>query len=107
MEARSAAPVPVLISFPAEAARQDAWGRISELTVSGARLSTQAGLEAGKGLRLSFEIAGEAFAALEAEVAWVERDADGYSQAQARFGDQAEKRRLAKALIEWLASSPP
>lgn len=107
MEARSATSLPVVISFPAEAARQDAWGRISELRASGALLSTQAVLEAGKSLRLSFEIAGEDFAGLEAQAAWVEKDADGYSQAQVRFGDQVEKRRLAKALLEWLASSPP
>jgi hypothetical protein len=52
---------------------------------------------------LSFEVAGERFKDLAAEVLWSEQDADGYCSAEVSFSDEVEKRRLARALLDALS----
>jgi hypothetical protein len=100
---RAAASAPVLLRFPAEASRCEAWGRLAELSASSASLSTQATMRRGERCLLSFEIGLERFKDLPAEIGWVERDADGFWVAEVRFRDEVDKRRLARALLDALA----
>jgi hypothetical protein len=97
--------LPVLLTFPAEAARQDAWGRLTRLTSGGAELSTGARLVRDEGVFLTFELGGERFDAVRARVAHAEDDADGHRLAELRFLDEVERRRLAKALTDVLSRS--
>lgn len=99
---RAAQFLPVLLSFPPESARQDAWGRLIRLTAGGAELSTGACLVAGETTLLSFELAGERFERVIANVAHAEDDADGYRLAELRFQDESQRRRLAKSLTDAL-----
>ena len=100
---RTPAPLPVLLRFSPAAARQDGWGRLVSLTSGGAELSTAVRLVVGETLFLSFELAGDRFEAVLARVAHAEDDADGHRLAELRFTDEAERRRLAKALTDLLA----
>ena len=92
---RSAAYLPVLLTFAPSAARQDGWGRLVKLTSGGAELSTATRLVAGEVLLLSFELAGDRFEGVRARVAHAEDDADGHRLAELRFTDEVERRRLA------------
>lgn len=103
MIARSATRLPVLIRFAPEAGRQDAWGRLEELTASSARLSTASALTRGERVLLSFQLASESFKNLPGEVLHEEGDADGYRIAELRFTDEVVKRRLARALLDVLS----
>lgn len=95
--------IPVLLRFPGSAARQDAWGRLLELTAGGATLSTAAPLARGEALTLSFELGGEELKGVPARAAHVERDADGHVLAELRFTDELERRRLSRLLLDLLA----
>lgn len=103
MRAGSAVRLPVLIAFPEPAARPEGWGRFEELSAAGARLSTLTALKTGEKVFLSFDLAGEAFAAAAAEVRRAETDPDGYCVAEAAFTDELCRRRLAKALADVLS----
>ena len=100
---RAATFLPVLLRFEAEAARLDGWGRLARLTSGGAELGTATRLVPGEGVLLSFELAGDRFDDVRARVAHVEDDADGHRLAELRFIDEAQRRRLAKALTDVLA----
>ena len=95
--------IPVLISFPEAAARQDGWGRLVDLSGSGAHLSALLELRRAETVTLSFEVGGEPFHAVSARVTFVEADHDGYSLAELRFTDEVEKRRLARTILETLS----
>lgn len=97
--------LPALLAFPPAAARQDAWGRLVALTSGGAVLSTGACLRRGEDVLVSFELGGDRFESLSARVAHAEDDADGHVLAELRWRDEAERRRLAKALTDVLARS--
>ncbi|MBI4377450.1 MAG: PilZ domain-containing protein [Elusimicrobia bacterium] len=99
------ASIPALLSFPSEAARQDAWGRLINLWSSGAKLLTQTRLSRGEKLFLSLELGGERFESVPGTVSAVEIDADGYCLAELAFSDALARGRLAKALIGALARS--
>lgn len=105
MSARAPSLIPALVRFPGGAARQDAWGRLLELTAGGAVLSTAATLRLGEELTLSFELGGEEFRSVPARVSHVEPDLDGQTWAELRFADELERRRLAKTLLDVLAKS--
>lgn len=106
MKVPSAALVPALIGFSEASAREDSWGRFTELAACDARLSTRAELKARDLLELSFEIGGEYFVRVPALVARVESDSFGYAEAELRFTDEAQKRRLAKTLLDLLSRRP-
>lgn len=97
--------IPVLLAFPPEAARQDAWGRLLKLTSGGAELSTAVRLLKGETLLLAFELGGETFDAVRARVEHAEDDADGHRLAELKFLDEVQRRSLAKALTGLLARS--
>ena len=101
--ARSAVYTPVLFRFPGEVAREDGWGRFLELAASTAKLCTQTPLRAGEKLRLGFEVNGERFHDLRAQVEYADRDEDGFCCADLRFEDEVEKRRLARTMADLLA----
>jgi hypothetical protein len=103
MRRSSAATVPALLRFPPELARQDGWGRLQELSSSFAVVSTLTSLERRERVLLSFEVAGEKYRELPAEVVCAERDVDGYVVAELRFLDEVERRRLARTLLEVLS----
>lgn len=105
MKAGSAVRLPALIAFPEPAARAEGWGRFEELSSAGARLSTMTKLSSGERVLLSFELAGEAFAQVPAEVRRSELDGDGYCAAELAFVDELVRRRLAKALADVLSRS--
>ncbi len=99
--------IPVLLAFPAAAARQDAWGRLTVLTSGGAELSTAARLAAGERVLLSFELGGDRFEGLRARVSRAEDDADGHRLAELSFEDPVQRRALARVLTDLLASGLP
>jgi hypothetical protein len=101
--ARSATFVPVLLRFPGELAREEGWGRLLELAASAAQLSTQTPLRPLERMLLSFEVHGERFKDLRAQVAHCEIDEDGFYRAELRFQDEVEKRRLARTLADLLS----
>lgn len=101
---RTPSPVPVALSFPPSSARQDGWGKLLGLTAGGAELTTAVRLVKDEGVLLSFELGGESFESLRARVVHAEED-DGHRRAELRFVDEAERRRLAKALTEVLTRS--
>lgn len=105
MSARAPSLIPVLVRFPGGAARQDAWGRLLTLTAGGASLSTAAPLTKGEELTLSFELGGEQFRAVPAQVSFVEPDVDGQTLAELRFTDELERRRLSTVLLDVLSRS--
>ena len=100
---RSARRVPAKLEFAQTAARLEGWGWLSELAASGARLVSAAELRRDERLLLSFELAGEPFEKLSSRVRWVERDEDGYWDAELSFTDEVARRRLARRLLEVLA----
>jgi hypothetical protein len=103
VSARAPSLIPALIRFPGGAARQDAWGRLLDLSAGGAVLSTAAPLQVGEGLTLSFELGGEDFRAMTARVYHVEPDVDGQPLADLRFTDELDRRRLSKLLLDVLS----
>lgn len=106
MKAPSAALVPALIGFSEPSAREDSWGRFTELAACDARLSTRAELKTHDVVHLSFEVGGEYFVRVPARVAYVESGPFGYAEAELRFTDEAQKRRLAKTLLDLLSRRP-
>lgn len=105
MNARAPSLIPVLVRFPGGAARQDAWGRLLELTAGGASLSTAAPLMKGEDVLLAFELGGEEFRAVPAKVSRTEPDADGQTLAELRFTDELERRRLSTVLLDVISRS--
>lgn len=95
--------LPVLLRFPPESARQDAWGRLTRLTAGGAELATAVRLVRDEGVLLSFELGGERFEEVRARVAHAEDDADGRRLVELLFRDEVQRRSLAKALIDVLS----
>ena len=102
---RAAVFIPVLLTFPPESARQDAWGRLTRLTSGGAELSTAVRLTRGEGAFLAFELGGARFAEIRARVDHAEDDADGHRLVELVFQDEVQRRALAEALIDVLARS--
>lgn len=100
---RSPVLIPALIGFPGASARQDAWGRLLELTPAGAILCTAAPLAPGEELFLSFGLGDEELRGVSARAAHVERDADGQLLIELRFTDELERRRLSRVLLDVLS----
>lgn len=94
--------VPARLDFPETSARLEAWGWLSELAASGARLLSAAELRRNEKVLLGFDLAGEPFANVECRVRWAERDVDGYWDAELDFRDEFVRRRLARRLLELL-----
>lgn len=101
---RSPKPVPAMLSFPEEEARHDCWGKLTELAPSGAKLSTRFVVERGARLFVSLRLGHEDFERIAASVAKVAVDREGYRVADLSFTDAIQKRRLAKALLDILAT---
>lgn len=97
--------IAVLLVFPPEAARQDAWGRLLKLTSGGAELSTAARLLKSETVLLAFELGGERFEAVRARVEHAEDDADGHRLAELKFLDEVQRRALARVLTDVLSRS--
>lgn len=97
-------PVPAVLSFPEEAARQDSWGRLLALAGTEAGLETRARLEKGEKVFLSFELPGDSFPGLPARVFDVGKDRDGYVRARVEFLDEVHKKKLARAISRLLAT---
>ena len=100
---KAASFIPVLLTFEPAAARQDGWGRLVTLNSGGAELSTAARLVAGETALLAFELGGDRFEGVRARVSHAEDDADGHRLAELRFIDEAQRRRLARALTDVLS----
>lgn len=96
--------VPVLLRFPGSSARQDAWGRLLQITAGGAELSTAAPLAKGEELLLLFELGGERLR-MPARVHHSENDDDGQRVAELRWNDMVERRRLARVMLDVLSKS--
>lgn len=94
--------VPVLMDFSEAQARKTSWGRLLELSATGARLLTRAALRPGDSLSLRFDLLQEVFEGLEAEVARAAPDMDGYTVAELRFPDPEARRRLGRTLSRLL-----
>lgn len=103
MKARSPAPLPAVVTFPGEAARQAGWGRLLDLSASSAVIFTRTPLGRLEQVLLSFELGGERFEALAARVACAETDEDGYTRAELSFADEADRRRLSRVLLDLLS----
>jgi hypothetical protein len=97
--------IPVMMTFPAELARQDCWGRINELSAAGGILSTLVVLKRTEKVFLSFEIFGERFENIPGEVTDSDFDDDGYCRAEILWTDHLDRRRLARVLIDVLSRS--
>jgi hypothetical protein len=95
--------LPVTLAFEPSASREAAWGRLESLSPAGASLLTLARLSAHDRLQLSFEVNGERFEALDADVARVELDPDGYTLAELDFARPTDRRRLSAALLDALS----
>jgi len=102
---RAATFIPVLLRFPPQAARQESWGRLLELTSGGAELVTAVRLLRGEGVFLSFELGGERFDDVRARVEHAETDQDGHRLAVLRLTDAVQRRRLAKVLLDVISRS--
>lgn len=103
MKRSSATTVPTLLRFAPEIGRLDGWGRLQEISSAHAVVSTLTVLSRRERVLLSFEISGERYKEIPAEVVNCDRDADGYCVAELRFLDEVEKRRLARTLLEVLS----
>jgi len=101
----SAVLLPVLIAFPHEAARAEGWGRFAELSAAGGKITTMTSIARKERLLLSFDLAGESFVEVPADVLESELDADGYSFVEVSFRDEVARRRLAAALLDVLSRS--
>ena len=97
--------VPVLLRFPPQSARQEAWGRLTRLTSGGAELSTAVRLVRDEGVLLSFDLGGDRFEDVRARVVHAEDDVDGHRLVELVFADEVQRRTLAKALVNVLARS--
>ncbi len=102
---RSSKTLPVRFDFPPQEDRQEGWGRFLELGAGGARLLSRFRLGDGDSLRLDFELSGETFNGLAAQVRRAWKDEDGYFVAELRFKDEVGKKRLERVLREFLARS--
>lgn len=102
----SAPHVCAVLHFPDRDGRPEGWGRLLRLAANGADIATLSKLVRGDALRLSFEVQGESFELVRADLLRVWRDADGYFVGEARFLDEEMKARLAKALLDLLAAKP-
>lgn len=100
---RTALWLPVLIAFPEGSGKAESWGRFIELSAGSASLSTLTRLSARERIYLSFELGGERFRELSADVEDSELDADGYCRADLLLRDAAQRRGLAKALLDVLS----
>ena len=98
--------VPVRFAFDEGEGRQDGWGRFMELAAMEARLSTRFRLEKGDRVFLDFELPGERFVGVPAEVTRSGKDEDGYTLARIGFHDEVCRVRLARALHGLLSRSP-
>lgn len=103
---RMAGLIPALIAFETASSRVDAWGRLIELSPSGAKMTTQSELREGDAVELSFQVAGESFR-MPARVSWSELDADGYWSGEIRFYDEIKKRSLAQTLLDVISRQAP
>lgn len=100
---RSPAPLPAVVAFPGEAARQAGWGRLLDLSASSAVLATFTPLSRLEQVLLSFELGEERFEAVAARVACARTDEDGYTRAELFFVDETERRRLSRVLLDLLS----
>ncbi|MBI5883524.1 MAG: PilZ domain-containing protein [Elusimicrobia bacterium] len=96
--------VPAMVSFAETASRQDCWGMLDALAPGGAMLSTRFKVERGERLFLTMRLGEEEFSRIAALAAAVRTDRDGYRLAELRFTDEVQKRRLAKVLLDLLAT---
>ncbi len=95
--------IPVLIRYGEDASRLDGWGRLVELSSSGARLSTRSEILRRERIFLSFEVSGEKFTGFSARADHVDIDTDGYFLADLTLEDEVLKRRLARVLIDLIS----
>jgi hypothetical protein len=95
--------VPALLRFPGSSARQDSWGRLLKITAGGAELSTAARLDKRETVLVQFELGGERLL-MRARVHHAYDD-DGQRAAELRWVDMAERRLLARALLDVLAKA--
>jgi hypothetical protein len=98
--------VPVSLNFPDSDGRPESWGRFLRLAANKAELATTARLVKGDVLRLGFEVGGERFELVRADLLSAWRDADGYFVGEVRFLDEDAKGRLGRALVGLLAERP-
>jgi hypothetical protein len=98
MKGRAPAFIPVSIEFHEHEARSESWGRLLDLSPTGARLMTRTPLRGGDAVLLSFELPGGGFERLRAGVIRAARDEDGYRVCRVRFSSAAERVRLGRAL---------
>ncbi|MFA6318537.1 MAG: hypothetical protein WC943_14100 [Elusimicrobiota bacterium] len=96
--------VPAVISFTESAGRQDCWGRLDALAPSGALLSTRFRVEEGERLFLTLSLGSAEFRQVAAVAGRVRTDPDGYRTAELVFTDEAQKRLLAKSLLDLLST---
>lgn len=106
MRARAAASLPARLDFAPEEGRAEGWGRLVELSPAGAVLLTQTLLARRDRVRLTFAVGEEKFRELRAEVEFCSADAEGYSEAELRFLDPLERKRLARSLLEAMTRQP-
>ena len=92
--------IPAEVRFEGASARQDAWGRLLDLSATTARFCSQAFLRPRDLVWLSFELAGEPCDALRARVDRADRDEDGYWVVELSWDDDLQKRRLARLLLD-------
>lgn len=97
--------IPVMLVFAESEARADAWGRFLELQANRARLMTRVRLEKGDRMSLSFELPGEAFEGIAAEILRSDLDDDGYYVCVAHFPRKDDRVRLGRRLQRLLAAS--
>lgn len=98
-------PVPVVLSFPEEAARQDAWGRLRALAGIEACVETRAKIAKGERLFLSFDLpGGDNFKDIPARARKVGVDADGYLVVQVDFLDEVHKKKLGRVVGRLLST---
>lgn len=102
MRTDAPAAIPVLIAFP-DGARDEGWGRFTDLSASRARLVTRTWAKKGEGLLLAFELGGEGFREAPCVAERSARDADGYYVHDLKFTDEVLKRRLARALLDLMS----
>ncbi len=105
MKVSAARFIPVLAAFPETEARQETWGRFLDLQSNRARLITRARLEKGDLLILSFELPGEAFTGIDAEVSRAGVDEDGYYVCTVLFPEPEQRVSLGRVLQRILTAS--
>jgi len=105
MKDRSPKLLPVRFSYPEAQSRKDGWGRLTRLSAVGGELLTRFQVERGQRLALTFDLVGERFEDLPAEVTAAAQDVDGYCAARLKFTDERTALRLERALRDILARS--